>query len=50
VLRKPNRFQTRIQFLESWALSKLSRGNTYVLKQRDNRNVVTRSMCSIPAG
>jgi hypothetical protein len=40
VLRKPNRFQTRIQWLESWALSKLSRGNTYVLKQRDNRNVV----------
>jgi HK97 family phage portal protein len=40
VLRKPNRFQTRIQFLECWALSKLSRGNTYVLKQRDNRNVV----------
>jgi HK97 family phage portal protein len=40
VLRKPNRFQTRIQFLETWALSKLSRGNTVVLKQRDNRNVV----------
>lgn len=41
VLRKPNRFQTRIQFLESWMLSKLSRGNTYVLKERDSRNVVT---------
>lgn len=41
VLRKPNRFQTRIQFWESWMLSKLSRGNTYALKQRDNRNVVT---------
>lgn len=41
VLRKPNRFQTRIQFWENWMLSKLSRGNTYVLKQRDNRNVVT---------
>jgi HK97 family phage portal protein len=41
VLRKPNGFQTRIQFWENWALSKLSRGNTYVLKQRDNRNVVT---------
>lgn len=35
VLRKPNRFQTRIQFWECWALSKLSRGNTYVLKVRD---------------
>jgi HK97 family phage portal protein len=41
VLRKPNRYQTRIQFWENWLLSKLSRGNTYVLKQRDNRNVVT---------
>lgn len=41
VLRKPNGFQTRIQFWENWMLSKLSRGNTYVLKQRDNRNVVT---------
>ncbi len=41
VLRKPNAFQTRIQFWENWILSKLGRGNTYVLKQRDNRNVVT---------
>lgn len=40
VLRKPNGFQTRIQFWESWILSKLSYGNTYVLKERDNRNVV----------
>ncbi|WP_260581191.1 phage portal protein [Sphingopyxis sp. PET50] len=40
VLRKPNHFQTRIQFFESWVLSKLSRGNTYVLKKRDNRRVV----------
>lgn len=41
VLRRPNGFQNRIQFIESWMLSKLSRGNTYVLKERDNRNVVT---------
>lgn len=41
VLRKPNHFQTRNQFWESWMLSKLSRGNTYALKKRDNRNVVT---------
>ncbi len=40
VLRKPNAFQTRIQFMESWMLSKLSRGNTYVLKKRDMRGVV----------
>lgn len=42
VLRKPNHFQTRIQFWENWILSKLARGNTYVLKQRDNRGVVTK--------
>jgi HK97 family phage portal protein len=42
VLRKPNAYQNRIQFFESWVLSKLQRGNTYVLKQRDNRQVVTK--------
>lgn len=41
VLRKPNAFQTRIQFVECWVLSKLQAGNTYVLKQRDARRVVT---------
>jgi len=41
VLRRPNDYQTHNQFFESWMLSKLSRGNTYVLKVRDNRNVVT---------
>ncbi|WP_412063986.1 phage portal protein [Rhizobium sp. SYY.PMSO] len=40
VLRKPNSFQNRIQFLESWVLSKLQNGNTYILKQRDSRGVV----------
>lgn len=40
VLRKPNNYQNHIQFKETWALSKLYRGNTYVLKERDNRNVV----------
>lgn len=42
VLRKPNHFQNRIQFMENWVLSKLQRGNTYVLKQRDGRGVVVR--------
>jgi HK97 family phage portal protein len=42
VLRKPNGFQNRIQFFENWVLSKLQKGNTYVLKQRDGRGVVTR--------
>ncbi|WP_202844794.1 phage portal protein [Luteimonas saliphila] len=41
VLRKPNGYQTAQQFRESWILSKLIHGNTYVLKQRDNRGVVT---------
>ena len=41
VLRKPNGYQTAQQFRESWILSKLIDGNTYVLKQRDARNVVT---------
>lgn len=41
VLRKPNGYQTRIQFFESWVASKLCHGNTYVLKERDNRNIVT---------
>ena len=42
VLRKPNHFQNRIQFFENWVLSKLQKGNTYVLKQRDNRGVVVK--------
>lgn len=35
VLRKPNRFQTRIEFLKMWVFSLLLTGNTYVLKERD---------------
>lgn len=42
VLRQPNGYQNHIQFKESWFLSKLARGNTYALKERDNRNVVVR--------
>lgn len=40
VLRKPNHFQTRIQFVEMWVLCKLMHGNVYVLKERDARGVV----------
>jgi HK97 family phage portal protein len=40
VIRKPNHFQNRIQFFENWVSSKLSAGNTYVLKERDQRGVV----------
>lgn len=43
VLRKPNHYQTRIQFYERWVISKLVSGNTYVLKQRD-RNTNVRAM------
>lgn len=41
VLRKPNRYQNIIKFVEQWVVSKLIRGNTYVLKQRDGRGLVT---------
>lgn len=41
VLRKPNRYQNHIQFKEWWILSKLIHGNTYGLKQRDSRGLVT---------
>jgi HK97 family phage portal protein len=40
VLRKPNRYQTRIKFIEQWLVSKLLHGNTYVLKQRDKSGIV----------
>jgi HK97 family phage portal protein len=40
VLRRPNRFQNHIQFKQWWIMSKLLRGNTYALKQRDQRGVV----------
>jgi HK97 family phage portal protein len=40
VLRKPNGYQNRIQFFTTWLQTKLIHGNTYALKQRDNRNVV----------
>jgi HK97 family phage portal protein len=39
-LRKPNRYQNRIMFLQNWMTSKLIWGNTYILKERDNRGVV----------
>jgi len=41
VLRTPNRYQTLAQFFESWMFSKLLYGNTYILKDRDARGVVT---------
>ena len=41
VLRKPNHYQTRIKFVEQWIVSKLLYGNTYALKVRDARGLVT---------
>ena len=41
VLRKPNNYQNRIQFFANWMESKLVHGNTYVLKERDQRGIVT---------
>lgn len=41
-LNRPNPYQNRIQFFENWVLSKLIRGNTYVLKGRDRDGRVNR--------
>jgi HK97 family phage portal protein len=40
LLRRPNGYQNRIQFITCWILSKLLYGNAYVLKQRDSSGVV----------
>lgn len=42
VLIQPNAYQTRIQFFESWVLSKLIRGNSYILKEKNNRGDIVR--------
>ena len=49
VLRNPNHYQTAQQFRELWQLSKLIQGNTYVLKQRDERGVVNKLYVLDPA-
>lgn len=41
VLRKPNHYQTRTKFFEYWIICKLVHGNTYVLKERDARGIVS---------
>lgn len=40
LLRKPNRYQTRVQFFTYWFTSLLIHGNTYALKERDQRGMV----------
>lgn len=42
LLRRPNAYQTRSQFLAGWSISKSARGNTYVLKERDAAGAVAR--------
>lgn len=40
-LKKPNGYQTTQQFIESWVLSKLFHGNSYIFKQRDISGNIT---------
>lgn len=35
LLRRPNGYQNHIQFKEWWSMSKLTRGNTYAIKERN---------------
>lgn len=44
VLKKPNPYQTRIQFIAQWILSKLLYGNTYVLKRRSTAHGIVTEM------
>lgn len=50
VLKRPNHFQNRIQFLRHWMLCKLIFGNAYALKQRDARGIVTALYLLDPRG
>jgi HK97 family phage portal protein len=49
VLRQPNNYQNHIQFKEWWITCKLLNGNSYALKQRDDRRVVTHLYLLDPA-
>lgn len=42
VIRKPNHYQTRIQFITQWMISKLTTGNAYILKIRDEHDFVAK--------
>jgi len=41
LLDRPNHYQNRIQFMESWILSKLSYGNAYILKGRNKSGKIS---------
>lgn len=40
LIRKPNQYQTRFQFVQHWLLSKLLTGNTYALKAKNSQGLV----------
>lgn len=42
VINNPNGYQNRMQFIEAWVISKLIRGNAYILMGRDSRDNVNR--------
>jgi len=44
VLRKPNRYQTRVKFFEWWMVSKLINGNTYALKERESARGIVKAL------
>ncbi len=42
ILKKPNHYQIRQKFIEYWLISKLTNGNTYILKERNRDESVKR--------
>lgn len=42
VLRNPNAYQTRLEFFLCWVFCQLLYGNTYVLKERDEKGFIVR--------
>lgn len=49
VLQKPNHFQTRVEFFFHWMMSELLQGNTYVLKERDEKGFVRKMYVLCPS-
>lgn len=49
VLRKPNHYQTWLEFAFNWVVCQLLHGNTYVLKERDARGFIAKMYILDPA-
>lgn len=49
ILSNPNRFQTRMEFIVQWIVSKLLWGNTYVLKEYNGQGIVVAMYILDPA-